>query len=267
MSKTILITGSTDGIGKQTAIEFAKHGESVIIHGGNEKRVGDTLSEIRNLVPGAQLSGYTADLSSLKQTLAFSEQLNRDFQKIDILFNNAAVFAHEFEQTEDGYELCFQVNHLSHNLLTLKVMNLLQAGTESRVVNVSSMIHAASIDFDKLQTAEKYNGSQTYALTKLCNILFTNKLEREFGGKGVRFYALHPGVIETKLLNSAWSGGMPVSEGAKNMIYAGTAPALATLSGVYVESGRPVQSNPITYNTEAQDTLWNMSLDMLKNYL
>ncbi len=266
-NKIVLITGSTDGIGKQTALELAQKGAEIIIHGRNEGRVEATVSEIKKTAPDVKISGYTADFTSLQAVSDFADKLNRDFNKIDILFNNAAVFSHQYQLTEDGYELNFQVNYLSHILLIFKILPLLKKAKHARVVNISSMIHAADIDLDNLQSETNYSGSAAYSLSKLLNILFTNKAAREFADSNINFYALHPGVIETKLLNAAWSGGFPLSEGARNLIYVAESPALAELSGVYIESGRPVASNPVSYNEDIQDELWIRSKKMLDKYL
>ncbi len=267
MNKIILITGSTDGIGKQTALDLAEQGFEIIIHGRNANKVEMTLNEIGGAFPDSKLHGYTADFQSLKSVSEFADTLVRDFTTIDILFNNAAVFAHKRTLTDDGYELNFQVNHLAHQLLTLKIHKLIQSSKSGRIVNVSSMIHAANIDFDNLQFENNYSGSSAYALSKLCNVLFSNKLAREYNNQSISYLSLHPGVIETKLLNAAFSGGMPLSEGSRVMQYAALAPELQQISGSYIENCRPMRSNPITYDINVQDKLWDISMDIIGAYL
>lgn len=264
--KTILITGATDGIGKKTALDMAAEGNKILLHGRNKKRLDDILKEIKQNSE-IEHEAFLADFSSLKQTADLAEKLIEKHKKLDVLINNAAVFSHEQQTSQDGLDLVFQVNHLSHFLLTLKLLPLLQKADNARVVNVSSMIHAADMNFDDIQGKQNYSGNSAYALSKLYNILFTNKLAREYPDTGVVYNAVHPGVIETKLLNAAWSGGLPVSEGAKNVIYAAEAPEIGRLTGIYLENGRPMQSNPISYKEDAQDKLWDESINLLKPYL
>jgi len=264
---TVLITGATDGIGKQTALEMAASGFEIIVHGRNKKKVEDTLGEILSKTPEAKVFGYTVDYQSLKAVSDFADELRRNHSKIDILFNNAAAYEHKRTETGDGYELNFQVNHLAHMLLTLKIHDLIENAESGRVINVSSMIHASKIDFDNLQSDKNYAGSSAYALSKLCNILFTNKLTRLFADNEVVYLSVHPGVIETKLLNSAFSGGAPTSEGARIMQHAATSPELQTLSGAYVENCRPMQSSTASYDIETQDRLWDLSMDLIEKYL
>ena len=105
------------------------------------------------------------------------------------------------------------------------------------------------------------------SITKLLNILHTYKLGEILEANSAVVHCLHPGVIKTKLLNTAWSGGEPVTEGAANLIYAATSEAAEQLSGFYLENRRPMQSNPISYDKDVQNKLWNISTDMLKGFL
>ncbi len=265
--KTILITGATDGIGKQAAIDLAADGFEIIVHGRDSDRVEATLSEIRANNSDAKVHGYTADFQSLETVSNFADELRKSFPKIDVLFNNAAVFAHERTHSSNNLEINFQVNYLAHFLLTLKIHDLVQNSESGRIVNVSSMVHAAHIDLTNIQFENNYSGNAAFAASKLCNILFTNKLARLFEDTGIAYLSLHPGVIETKLLNSAFSGGFPVSEGSKSYQYVATAPELQSQSGVYIEMYRPMRSNTISYDTDIQDQLWDNSMDLVEKYL
>ena len=134
-------------------------------------------------------------------------------------------------------------------------------------MNVSSMIHSSNIDFDNLQGEKDYAGGSAYALTKLLNILHANDLAERLVDNNVIVHSLHPGVIKTKLLNAAWSGGAPVSEGAANLLYAATSEAVEHQSGLYIENRRPMQSNPISYDKSIQERLRDHSYDLLSDYL
>ncbi len=266
-NKTILITGSTDGIGKQTALDAAKVGAEVIIHGRDEDRIMQTIDMIRKETDNDSIFGIMADYTSLAAVNSMAKELTDNYSHIDILFNNAAELFHERILTEDGYERQFQVNYLAHFLLTQKLFPLIKDTEGARILNVSSMIHAPSIDFDNLQGEKDYSGSNVYALTKLLNILHTYKLGEILEDHKAVVHCLHTGVIETKLLNTAWSGGAPVTEGAANMIYAARSEAGEQVSGLYMENRRPMQSNPISYDKSVQEKLWNLSKEMLKDFL
>ncbi|MCF6184852.1 MAG: SDR family oxidoreductase [Bacteroidales bacterium] len=264
-NKVILITGATDGIGKGTAKKAAEKGAQIIIHGRDEERIVNTLKEIRQI--NESVFGIQADFSDLKQVADAAKEINENFEKIDILFNNAAEFIPEKQITKDGFERTFQVNYLAHVLLTEKLISKIKDTEGSRILNVTSMIHSSDADFENLQGEKNYEGSSAYSLSKLLNILHAYKLGRIYENNKVCINCLHPGVIETKLLNAAWSGGMPVSEGAETMLYAAETEATNEISGWYLENRRPMQSNPISYDLEIQDKLYDLSIEMLKPFL
>jgi len=266
-NKTILITGATDGIGKQTAIEAAKQGAHIIIHGRNKVRIDATVNEIINSQGSNSAFGVKANFESLTEVSEMSKMINSNYSKIDIIFNNAAEFIHNKEFTKDGFEKTFQVNYLAHFLLTEKLLPIIKDVEGSKILNVTSMIHSSTIDFDNLQGEKSYSGSGAYSLSKLLNLLHTYKLTELLEGAKTKANCLHPGVIETKLLNAAWSGGMPVSEGAETMLYAAISPVTEQMGGLYLENRRPMQSNPISYDKNVQNKLWNLSKEMVENYL
>ena len=190
-----------------------------------------------------------------------------NFSKIDVIFNNAAEFIHEKTQTKDNFERTFQVNYLSHFLLTEKLLPLIKNVDGSKILNVTSMIHSSHIDFENLQGEKSYSGNSAYSLSKLLNILHAYKLNELLENNKTQVNCLHPGVIETKLLNAAWSGGMPVSEGAETMLYAAESEVTKQMGGLYLENRRPMQSNPISYDKDVQNNLWELSLKMVEKYL
>ncbi len=265
--KTIFITGSTDGIGKQTAADLAKLGHTVIIHGRNKQRLADSLDFINKEAPNSTVFPVLADFNSMEQIIKMCNIIEAKFDKIDIMFHNAATFSNEKEITEDGNELTFQVNHLSTVLITKKLEKLFRNAPTCRIIFLSSMLHAASLSFDNLQGEKTYKGNENYALSKLCNILTANYLADYFEGTNITSNSVHPGVIETKLLNAAWSGGFPISEGAKNLTYLVDSELLGRMTGLYLENGRPMQSNPISLDKEVQKKLWKRSIKSIQKYI
>lgn len=268
MNKTVLITGATDGIGKQTANEMANSGYQLILHGRNDDTVKRTVNEISQQSGNKHIAGLEADLASLDEVKQLAEQVRQQYDTLDILINNAGIYQDRREMTGDGFEKTFQVNYLSHFLLTNKLLKLLKKRDDSRIVNVASMVHSTAIDFDNLQGEQRFDGSEAYGLSKLCNVLFTYKLARILDDTSVTVNCLHPGVIDTKLLRKNWPGiGGPVKEGAENILFVATHPSLEEVSGKYFVNKMPQSSATASYEHDKQDRLWKISHEMVKNQL
>jgi NAD(P)-dependent dehydrogenase (short-subunit alcohol dehydrogenase family) len=268
MKTTVLVTGSTDGIGKQTAHELAMAEYQVIVHGKDIDRVEKTVDEIKNASKNNDIEGFASNFESLKDVSILADKIKDKYDKLDILINNAGISTKQQDKTEDGFERTFQVNYLAHFLLTNLLLDLIKKSEKGKIVNVSSMVHATAIDFDNLQGEQRFEGSSAYALSKLCNILFTYKLDRIIEEDNVTVNALHPGVINTKLLRNNWGGiGGSVKEGAENVLYVATYEEIDHVSGKYFVNKMPQSSATITYETEKQDKLWEVSKEMVKDYL
>jgi len=202
--KIILITGSTDGIGKQCALDTAAEGAEVIVHGRNEERLLQTINLIKETTGNENIFGVLADFSSLTEIKEMIKELKTNYSRLDILINNAAELLHERTLTGDGFEVQFQVNYLAHFLITEELLPLIQKGENSRIINVSSMIHSPAVDFDNLQGQLSYTGAGAYALTKTLNILHANDLADRIKTGKTGVFSVHPGVIETKLLKTSF---------------------------------------------------------------
>ncbi len=265
MSKKVLITGSTDGIGQETARALASQGYDIIIHGRSPRRVEDTVLEIERSHPEIRCEGLTADFSSLNQVREMIKKIKEKQIFPDILINNAGIVSHRFTLSADGYELTLQVNHLAHFYLTLSLLNHLPE--PARIINVTSMVHASSINFETLNDKTSFDGVNAYSLSKLCNVLFTYKLDRLVKGKrDITVNCLHPGVINTKVLTETWGAiGSPVGEGARMPLYLATSPEVENISGAYFRDGLQQPSAAISYDEKIQDECWKRSLEMLYN--
>ena len=257
--KTILITGSTDGIGKQAALELSESGARVILHGRNKSKVKQVLQEIEQKSDNDQSDFFIADLSSLQQIRTMSAKIRRKYSRLDVLINNAGVAMNKLEISEDGYEMTFAVNHLAVFALSFLLLDLMTASAPSRIVNVSSMAHSSSLNFENLATPRHFDGWEVYCQSKLCNILFTYELAEKLQNTGVTVNCLHPGVIDTKLLRVHFGGGSPVAEGSRKLVHLATAPELATVTGEYFYDNRQTRSAEITYDAETRKKLWNLS--------
>jgi NAD(P)-dependent dehydrogenase (short-subunit alcohol dehydrogenase family) len=264
MGRIVLITGSTDGIGKQTALELAQRGYEVIIHGRDRGRAGKTVEEIAGRSEKGALGMVIADLASQRAVQQMSEELHERYEHLDVLINNAGVYQKKYELSEEGLELTFAVNHLSHFLLTGLLLDMLGKSSAARIVTVSSMIHAKQMDFDNLQGKRRFDGGSAYSLSKLCNVLFTYKLADILRDGGITANCLHPGVINTKLLRVNWGNmGAPVPEGARTSVHLASSPEVEGVTGKYFVNSRPVQSAAVSYQREVQDRLWEISERLL----
>ncbi len=240
--KVALVTGATDGIGRQTVVELVtKHGFRVLVHGRTEAKAQATCQGlgVDHVVP------VWGDFAVLGQVRALAQQVRELAPVLDVLINNAGVFMKERELTPDGTaEITFHVNHLAPFALTHWVLPSLQAAPSARVVNVSSMAHQRGrVDLKDLQFEQRFDGYSAYSATKLMNVYFTHEFARRLAASGSRVTtsALHPGVITTKLLRAGFgTSGASLEAGARTSVFCATAPALEGVSGRYYSDAREV---------------------------
>lgn len=259
--KTVLVTGSTDGIGKQTALELARLGARVILHGRSRQKGRKTLQEIQRATGATDMDYLSFDLSSQANVRALAEAFEQQYPRLDVLIHNAGIYSHTRHLTPDHVEMTFAVNHLAPFLLTHLLLGLLKKSAPSRVVTVSSMAHhTAEIDLKNLQQEKRFDAYDAYALSKLANVLFAYALSDRLKGSGVTSNALHPGVIDTKLLRSGFHvRGDSVEKGAGTSVYLACAAELEKTSGKYFNKGEEESSSPITYDKRLQEELWGIS--------
>lgn len=256
---TILVTGSTDGIGRQTALELAAKGHRVIVHGRDEGRCRDTAEAISKSSGGAEVDRICADLAAFDGVRKMADTLLDRYAAIDVLINNAGLFAKHRQLSENGFEMTLAVNHLAPFLLTGLLLDALRNSPAGRIVNVSSMVHAQALDLSVFEGKTPFDGFEAYSQTKLCGILFTIALAARMGGSPLTVNCLHPGVINTKLLRENWHGGSPVTEGAKTSVYLATAGELKGVTGRYFVNRKPVRPSRGALDPKAQETLWQKS--------
>ncbi len=263
--KVILITGSTSGIGRQTALDLARMGAWVLLHGRDPQRGQESLEEIRRETGNDRLQLYLADLSSQQQIRRMAEQIVREQGRLDVLVNNAGVFMRNRQLTEDGIEMTFAVNHLAPFLLTHLLLDLLKRSVPSRVVTVSSGAHRrAGLDWANLQGEKDYDGYQAYSLSKLGNVLFTLELAERLRGSGVTANCLEPGVIRTKLLQAGWGGswGQDPEVGASRVVYLAVSPEVEGVTGRYFQGNQPVAPSPLADDPGLRRRLWDLSAQL-----
>jgi NAD(P)-dependent dehydrogenase (short-subunit alcohol dehydrogenase family) len=261
--QVILITGSTDGLGREVARRLASTGAHIIVHGRNQVRGAEVVAEIEKEGKGSARF-YAADLGELAQVRNFANTILRDYDRLDVLINNAGIWARTAESRElsaDGHELSFAVNYLSGYLLTRTLLPLITKSAPSRIVNVSSTAQTP-IDFDDVMLERNFSGGRAYGQSKLAQILFTFDLARELEGKGVIVNAVHPAsLMATSMVREA--GVTPrttVDEGATAVMNLVTTPGLE--SGQYFNGLRPARANAQAYDEEARARLRQLSREL-----
>ena len=207
MVKTILITGATDGIGKHLAKKLASEDHHVILHGRNPQKLELALQEVRAVSLRGRVSSYLADFSKLDDVYRFVEEIKREFQSIDVLFNNAGLYAgKERKASAENVELTFMLSVLVPYILTTELSPLLEKAADGRVINTSSyMHHFAKVKDLDFGFENNYNPGLAYNNSKLYTIWMTRYLARDFflRGSSITINAYHPGLISTNLGNDS----------------------------------------------------------------
>jgi NAD(P)-dependent dehydrogenase (short-subunit alcohol dehydrogenase family) len=244
----ILITGSTDGLGRRLAAELAARGARVLVHGRDPGKVEAPAREA-----GAE-AGLVADLAELAQVRRLAEEAG----ELDTLVNNAGVIEPQRRESADGYELAFAVNHLSHFLLTELLLPRLRE--PARIVNVSS-IGQAPIDFDDLMLERGYDGYTAYCKSKLAQIMFTIELAERLAGRDVTVNALHPATLmDTKMVLENLGRPMSsVEEGVEAVMRLVADPSLDGVSGRFFDGTRESAPHAQALDPAARRRLWEES--------
>ncbi len=260
--QTILVTGSTDGIGKITALSLAKQHAEVLVHGRNEAKVHQVVSELKLGTGNMKVAGFVADLSSLDEVRSLADQIQKKFPELDVLINNAGVGFDTDGLSKDGYELRFAVNYLAPFLLTHLLLPGLKESAPSRIVNVSSA-GQQPIDFDSV-TQENNDGVQAYCRSKLALVMFTMDLAEQLKEDQITVNSLHPGTyLNTNMVRRAgidpW--GEPES-GADAEVYLATSPAVNGTTGSYFNVRSEARADDQAYDVQSRKKLWDMSMKL-----
>src|SRR5215211_7090747 len=260
---TILVTGATDGLGKHVASVLARRGATVLVHGRSPERLEATLEEVRSQTSSQKVGSYLADLSSLAAVRDLADRILSEYDRLDVLVNNAGIIVQERKASEDGYELTFAVNYLSHFLLTSLLLPLLKDSAPARVVNVASA-GQSPIDFDDPMLERGYDGMRAYSQSKLAQVMFTFDLAEELAGSGVTVNALHPAsLMDTKMVFEAFGSAMStVQEGADATVRLAAAPELEGVSGKYFDGEQEARADAQAYDREARQALRRLSEDL-----
>ncbi len=265
-SPLILVTGATDGIGKETALELTRRGARVIIHGRNPKRIDEMVRTLAALgrEPPEPLQG---DLSSLAEVRRMAEEMKRRDEKPSVLLNNAGVYMKERKLSPDGFEMTMAVNHLAPFLLTHLLLEGDTGDALGRIVNVSSVAHTrGQVDLDDIAgTRRSFEPYALYAASKLANVLFTVELARRLAPRGITVNALHPGVVSTKLLTEGFemSGSDSLETGAATSVMLTLSAEGGATTGRYFSNRREAPMNPVARDRDFCQRFYEKSAELV----
>jgi NAD(P)-dependent dehydrogenase (short-subunit alcohol dehydrogenase family) len=277
--RVVLITGGNAGIGKETAVALASMGARVVFTARDEARGSDARTEIRTRSGSDEVEVMPLDLARFASVRDFAKRWGDEHDQLDVLVNNAGLILNSRRQTDDGYEMTFQVNHLGPFLLTQLLRDQLVAGDDARVVNVASDAHSSArrgLDFDDLQSTRHYRGFRVYGKTKLANILFTRELARRWADTGVTANAVHPGFVASSFGRDGDTGrfgallfpllkpfALSPEQGARTQVYVASAPELAGITGGYWVKSAPATPSAAAQDDAAAARLWQVSEELV----
>ncbi|THD65357.1 MAG: SDR family NAD(P)-dependent oxidoreductase [Bradyrhizobium sp.] len=264
--KTVLVTGSTDGVGRYVAAKLAGAGAKVLIHGRDKARAKTLIEEIKREGHGEAMF-YQADLSSLAAARQLAEKVIAEHKRLELFISNAGIGSRtqgsERRTSADGYELRFAVNYLSGFLLARLLLPLLKASAPSRIVNVASL-GQHPIDFDDVMITRGYNGGRAYSQSKLAQIMFTIDLANELKGSGVTVNSLHPATyMNTTMVREG--GITPIStveQGGEAILHLAVGDDVAGKSGLFFNGMRQAQANAQAYDAAPRQRLRALSLEL-----
>jgi NAD(P)-dependent dehydrogenase (short-subunit alcohol dehydrogenase family) len=261
--KTVLVTGSTDGVGRYVAARLAVSGAKVLIHGRDKERAQTLVEEIRRHGKG-EATFYQADLSSLAGTRQLANAVLADHKRLDLFISNAGIGSQGQRQTSaDGYELRFAVNYLSGFLLAHLLLPLIKASAPSRIVNVASL-GQHPIDFDDVMITKNYSGSRAYAQSKLSQIMFTVDLADELRGSGVTVNSLHPATYMNTTMVRA-GGITPIStveQGGEAILHLAEGDDMEGKSGLFFNGLQQAKAHAQAYDEAARKRLRALSFEL-----
>ncbi|HXL67605.1 MAG TPA: SDR family oxidoreductase [Xanthobacteraceae bacterium] len=262
--KTVLVTGSTDGLGREVALRLGKLGARVLVHGRDRTRGEEVVKAIK--AGGGDARFYQADLASLAEVRRLAAEVLKDNPRLDILINNAGVGSGPAgaprEESADGHELRFAVNHLAGFLLTGLLLPTILKSAPARIVNVSSLGQQA-IEFDDVMLTKAYERRRAYMQSKLAQILFTVDLAQALQGKGVTVTTLHPATyMDTKMVRAHTTPISTVAEGADAVMQLAVSDAVEGETGVYFNGLAEARAIPQAYDRDARARLMALSLKL-----
>jgi NAD(P)-dependent dehydrogenase (short-subunit alcohol dehydrogenase family) len=276
--KIVVITGANSGIGKQTAIELARKGATIVMVCRNQERGEEARQAIIKESGNEHVLLELCDLSRMESIRGCGELMYEKYKKIDILINNAGAIFGNYQLTKEGMEQTFALNHMGYFLLTHYLLDAVKRGNDKRIINVASLAHkfVREIPWDDLQLEyQKYGQMKAYGLSKLYNIYFTKYLAQKLKQEHtqVTVNCLHPGTVYTgfgqsggmlfnKLIQIAKPFLKKPQKGAETSVFLATSSSVDTITGAYFDNKKEAAITKLAQSKENAYKLWQVSMDI-----
>jgi NAD(P)-dependent dehydrogenase (short-subunit alcohol dehydrogenase family) len=284
-SKIILVTGASDGIGKETAKTLAKQGHTLILHGRSKQKMQAAYEEIKAETGNNKIDYLTADFLSLAEVRRFADNIKQKYDRLDVLVNNAgAQFTDKRETTVEGHEKTMTINVFAPFLLTTLLLDLLKKSPSARVVTVSSAAHAMGgrPNLDDIELKRHYSMGRAYGLSKLYVIWvmrrFVSEMEKA-GINNITFNTVHPGSVKTNLARESikslkfkiiailWTPMLiSLAKGAKSSIETATSLELEGVTGKYFGPKGEEKPSDKYYSVENEQAVWEYCKKVTEDY-
>jgi len=264
----VLVTGGTDGLGKAVASRLASDGATVLIHGRDGEKLASTAHQLRSQSGNDRVRTYMADFASLEQVRAMAHEVEAENHRLHVLINNAGVGSGKpagttRQESDDGYELRFAVNHLAGFALTMRLLPVLRRSAPARVVNVASVGQYA-LDFDDVMLERDYDGTRAYRQSKLAQIMFGFDLAERVPASEVTVNSLHPATfMPTKIVLEQHGHSVDsLEEGVEATLRLAIGDDLEGVTGRYFNRQVDSRADEQAYDAEARRRLWDLSAEL-----
>jgi len=271
-NKIVLITGTTSGIGKETARGLAKLGSTIVFTTRDTFKGEKTKKKLITSTHNKNIDFLFCDLASFESIRDCCKEFKLKYGCLHVLINNAAILDYKRRVSKDNIENIFATNYLGPFLMTNLLLNVLKKSNPSRIINLTSSMHNGTINFNDIEFKQNFSGNEAYSQSKLGVILFTRLLAKKLEGTGVTVNCVNPGRNKTNILRDAdvfsriilKSNGKNPKIGAETSIYLASSPDVGKITGEYFAEKEIKKSSNESYNMALAKKLWNLSKQYVK---